>query len=92
VCRGQTALSVIRDNFWVFFDSDKLTEHYPETALELLNQQQGKLSMPVVAGSNAGGSSTWNKYSKLEQAYLKAKSDIMTDLVKDGGKVTLDLV
>jgi hypothetical protein len=92
VCRGQTALSVIRDNFWVVFESDGFIEQYPEEATAFLSSQEVNLGMPGGAGSDARRMvSTWKKYSKLEHAYLTAKSDIMSEFYA-GGQMNLDLI
>jgi hypothetical protein len=90
VCRGQIAVDVIRDNFWVFFESPQIP--FPEKALAFLSQQQGNLEMPSQAGSSAAPIGTWGKYAKSQQAYLKAKSDFMSEVYAGGKGVTLDLV
>ncbi len=92
VCRGQTALSVIRDNFWVIFENPELTEVYSEEITEFLSQQQQNLSIPSEAGSKAAPVATWSKYSKLQGAYLKAKSDLMSEGFPDGRDLTLDII
>ena len=50
------------------------------------------LRIPVEAGSKAAPVATWNKYSKLQEAYLQAKSDFMNEKFGDQARVTLDLV
>jgi hypothetical protein len=90
VCRGQIAVDVIRDNFWVFFENSQRT--FPEQAITFLNSQEGNLRMPNQAGSNATILSTWKKYSRSQQAYLKAKSALMAEVYPGGKGVTLDVV
>ena len=90
VCRGQIAVDVIRDNFWVFFEHSQLG--FPEQAITFLSEQEGNLSMPNQAGSDAAMLSTWKKYSRSQQAYLQAKSALLAELYPAGRAVTLDVV
>ncbi len=89
VCRGQVSLDVIRDNFWVFFEN--ADNAIPESAIIFLNEQEGNLQIPAAAGSNASPISTWNKYSKSQQAWLAAKSAFLNKEYAGGG-ITLDKV
>lgn len=75
VCRGQVALNVIDDHFWVFF-SDPSNED-DEYVAEFLDQQSSNLRLPGEAESNSGIVTNWLKYSYLQGQYLKAKRDIL---------------
>ena len=88
VCRGQLALDVIEDQFWVFFAAPG------DEALgaEFLAREAGNLRLPTEAGSNALILSTWIEYSRLETRYLKAKSDFLQQLFGASRPVTLDVV
>lgn len=71
VCRGQVALSVIDDRFWVFFID-------PEAFDEKLNEafykgQANHLRMPDEQNSLASIFS-WEKYAKLQKEYFNAKT------------------
>ena len=90
VCRGQIALDVIRDNFWVFLEGPNVP--YSKEMSAFYKEQEGNLSMPVEAGSNAAPIATWNKYAKKQRTYLKAKSEAMNRVFRDGKSVTLDAV
>jgi hypothetical protein len=90
VCRGQVAVDVIRDNFWVFFEGPQTA--FPEKATAFLNEQEGNLRIPSEAGSSAAPITTWNKYAKNQRAYLKAKTKLMSEVFAGGKGVTLDLV
>lgn len=90
VCRGQVALNVVRDHFWVIFNQSKLA--VPEEAAAFLNAQALNLRMPIQAGSNAPPIATWTRYSKSEGAYLKAKTELMERLTPQGEYLTLDQV
>ncbi|HEX6828704.1 MAG TPA: fatty acid cis/trans isomerase, partial [Burkholderiales bacterium] len=90
VCRGQLALDVIEDQFWVFFvdpDRDPLDLH-----AEFLAREAGNLRLPTEAGSDARILSTWIEYSRLETNYLKAKSAFLQRHFGGGNPVTLDLI
>lgn len=90
VCRGQVALNVIRDHFWVFFTQPKFIS--PENTNAFLNQQEGNLRIPTQAGSTAAPLTTWLKYSKSQQAYLRAKSEAMNKIFPNGEHLTLDVI
>ena len=71
VCRGQIALNVIEDQFWVFFfDPDKplLTN-----SADFINQNAKYLSMPTELGSTLKLFSAWNKYWKRLRNYMLAR-------------------
>ncbi len=90
VCRGQVAVDVIRDNFWVFFEGSQIA--FPEKAAAFLNEQEGNLRIPSQAGSSAAPIATWAKYAKSQDAYLKAKTKIMSEVFAGGKGVTLERV
>ncbi len=71
VCRGQVALNVIDDHFWVFFtDPDRVND---QEMAEFLDQQSENLRLPGEAESNSGIVTNWFKYSYLQGQFLKAK-------------------
>jgi hypothetical protein len=74
VCRGQVALNVITDYFWVgFVDPDEdITEgnaHYLAKALQ-------NISLPTEQESNAG-LFRWRSYAQMQNQYLRQKSDFL---------------
>ncbi|HEX9179985.1 MAG TPA: fatty acid cis/trans isomerase, partial [Burkholderiales bacterium] len=90
VCRGQLALDVIEDRFWVFFrdpDTDPL-----DRDPGFLAREAGNLRLPSEAGSDAGILGPWLEYSRRETEYLKAKTEFMQRQYSAGTRVTLDLV
>ncbi|BFM09727.1 fatty acid cis/trans isomerase [Halioxenophilus aromaticivorans] len=95
VCRGQVAVDVINDHFWVFFVN-------PDTNAApmldgFLEQQASNLRLPGEQGSNGGLLSYWTTYSELHLKYQKAKSQklqqffteqpIDMNLVWDGNQI-----
>ncbi|MEY4510421.1 MAG: hypothetical protein RLZZ450_2543 [Pseudomonadota bacterium] len=86
VCRGQVALNVIEDRFWIMFVD-------PESPIiareaELLASAVDDLALPAEMGSN-NLLITWRKYAKQQERYLQAKSAYLTDLATTSGPVTL---
>ncbi|MEZ5435188.1 MAG: fatty acid cis/trans isomerase [Pseudomonadales bacterium] len=89
VCRGQVALGVIEDHFWVFFvDPDRMP---PEETAEFLARESKNLRLPAEDESNAGVLD-WLKYSRLQQAFLKAKAQALQKVIGNNNNLTLDLV
>jgi len=74
VCKGQIALNVIHDQFWVFFmDPDHdLSVTYPG----FLKTNQDKLVMPIEKGSDFGVfSAVTDRYSKASREYYRARQN-----------------
>jgi hypothetical protein len=90
VCRGQIALNVINDHFWVFFVAPKIerqleSEHF-------LAEQKHHLRMPVEKGSTVLPIGTWRQYAKSQEKYLEAKTRSLEEIFRNGEHLTLDLV
>ena len=83
VCKGQVALNVINDHFWVLFtDPDHdLSVRF----LGFLKQQAENLTMPIELGSDGQiFSAVKNEYSKRAKAYYRARQEFAA-AVDDGG-------
>jgi hypothetical protein len=90
VCRGQIALNVINDHFWVAFaDPDKVAT--PAVG-EMLLQYEDELELPAAEESNAFPISNWIKYSAREKKYLQAKTELANTLFNNGEHLTTDLL
>ncbi|MCW5211455.1 fatty acid cis/trans isomerase, partial [Desulfobulbus sp. TB] len=77
VCRGQVALNVIRDHFWVMFLDPEydLSVQYPG----FLRMNQDNLIMPIERGSKFSlGRLIKNKYHQASLRYLRSKQDFYT--------------
>lgn len=72
VCRGQVALNVIDDHFWVVFFDPRATD--PEQNAEFLARESGNMRMPAGSGSLLVSLVEWRQYAKGQRKYLKAKS------------------
>lgn len=77
VCRGQMALDVIEDRFWVFFVDPKAGAG--EAAAELLARQAKELRLPAEWGSNSPVLIPWLQYAEHETRYLEAKNRTLKD-------------
>jgi len=83
VCRGQIALNVIQDHFWVMFqDPDHdLSVKYPA----FLKRQKDNLVMPIEKGSKFPVIDLiGNKYDKALDAYYRARQDLYMSLNYEG--------
>lgn len=85
VCRGQVALNVINDHFWVgFVDPDLLIS---DEESQFLQQNAGKLTLPASDGANANPLQ-WVLYTKQEKSYLTARADFLKKQLTN--KISLD--
>ncbi|KZN50430.1 fatty acid cis/trans isomerase [Pseudoalteromonas luteoviolacea] len=90
VCRGQIALNVINDHFWVtFVDPDKNASPAVEA---LLIAHDDDLLLPAAEQSNALPLSSWAKYAKHQSDYLEAKTRLSEEIFNQGGKLDLNLI
>ena len=74
VCRGQIALNVIQDHFWVFFVNPELELKVYQSGF-LLKNLKG-MHLPARDSSSAL-IVNWLKYAKEQENFLKAKSQLL---------------
>ncbi|MFN8849499.1 MAG: fatty acid cis/trans isomerase [Inhella sp.] len=90
VCRGQTALDVINDRFWVFFVDPAIGAN--DDAAQLVAREAALLRMPAADGSNSSLLS-WRAVAQAEDALLAAKTRHMERVFGAGRKpIDLDFV
>jgi hypothetical protein len=89
VCRGQIALNVIEDRFWVAFVSPESI--VVEREAEFLANVSQNLQLPAEQGSN-GFLTLWLRYARNERKYLKAKSKFLNDLARTPEQVNLGIL
>ncbi|MEO8327590.1 MAG: fatty acid cis/trans isomerase, partial [Nitrospirota bacterium] len=90
VCRGQVALNVINERFWIVFanpDSPSLAH-----GAHFLEIEGKNLRMPTVAQSNATPLRTWLKYSQLEKNYVAAKIEFIKEHLSTPEAISLNLI
>lgn len=80
VCRGQVALNVIQDHFWVFF-FDPNTQNSKENEKFLIENLK-HLDLPAEVGNSLRPISHWQNYANLQKEYLSAKANFVSTLVK----------
>ncbi len=81
VCRGQVALNVINDHFFVaFFDPEKDTISNDS---RFLNDVSDLLSIPSERKSTLRLLSTWHHYADLQKQYLVAKEKYLMGMNPD---------
>ena len=90
VCRGQLALDVIEDRFWVFFVDPR--PGVEAATQELVARERSDLRLPAEWGSDSPILIPWLEFSKLEQQYLRAKSAALNAGVDRGLKIDTSLV
>lgn len=89
VCRGQTALNVINDHFWVFFqDPETLTGN----DAEFLKRESRNLDLPAGDKSNSTLLTPLLRYTRQEEAFLQAKSAYFEARLAEPGAVNLGLI
>lgn len=90
VCRGQLALNVINDRFWVFFVDPKSSKL--PSVKKFYYDQTDNLKLPSEHQSNVLPIYQWVSYSEQQARYLKAKNQAMNQWFKDGQHLTTELV
>jgi len=90
VCRGQIALNVIDDHFWVFFVTREAQAGLNSD--NFLSMQKGHLRLPAASESNTGIVVTWFQYSQAQKKYLEAKKLKVNQLFNQDSLLDLHLV
>jgi hypothetical protein len=76
VCRGQIALNVIEDHFWVVFVNPRSTA--PEQDDDFLDMVVDNMRLPSVATGTPVDLFRWRRYAKAEQKYAAAKAEFLS--------------
>ncbi len=87
VCRGQVAVNVINEQFWVYFVDPDLEYH--EQSADFLEEKMAALELPAQGLSNVLPLTSWVLFSEQQKSYLSAKASFMKAAVDSG--VILDL-
>lgn len=77
VCRGQVALNVIRDHFWVFFIPPNDIQN-KETA-DFFRENYDLLELPSTQGDILRPLTHWRRYSKKQVKYFAAKDQLLVE-------------
>jgi hypothetical protein len=89
VCRGQVALNVIQDRFWITFLEPDAKVMAAES--ELLRENKYELELPARAGSDAL-LLRWFRFSKQHRRYVKRKVQLLQERARTGRGVSLDVI
>ena len=89
VCRGQVALNVINDHFWVTFMHPKYRT--AELTEDFLNENIKLLKLPAKDTSSAG-LLNWLSYANNEKKFTDAKTRYLNEHVDKQFKISLDLL
>jgi hypothetical protein len=89
VCRGQMALNVINDHFWVVFEKPDLARDDEDA--QFLASELGNLRLPAESESTTR-LLKWRSYLSLESKYLTAKSDYASKKFSGSNVPTLQRV
>ena len=89
VCRGQVALNVIDDHFWVAFVDPEFQDD--PAFNDFLIQQSDYLRLPGEDASNAVAVN-WLKYALLHESFLKAKNKAIRDQLLSKTSLDLNLI
>lgn len=90
VCRGQVALNVIEDHFWVFFaNPDVMNDYQSDT---FLDNKSDLLQLPASTSDKPLSLLYWRSYAKREKAYVKSKLDYMKEINLTQSDIDLNLV
>ena len=89
VCRGQMALNVIEDRFWVVFLAP--TNDFDAAQSKLLARDANLLRLPT-GSSDTEVLIPWLYYARLENEYLKAKSEFIAQSLQTRGSLDLRLI
>ncbi|MDU0356184.1 fatty acid cis/trans isomerase [Paraglaciecola aquimarina] len=87
VCRGQVALNVINDRFWVYFIKPEVAASSKVNAF--YESQKGNLRLPAEKQSTALAV-TWLEYAARQGDYMRARHKFMGQTLEDGQHFTAD--
>ncbi|MGI9343706.1 MAG: fatty acid cis/trans isomerase [Gammaproteobacteria bacterium] len=90
VCRGQVALNVINDHFWVFFLDP--SEEKIELVEDFLASQQENIELPASSESIFRPIAHWRRYSRQQVALLNAMDKYLSERFTNPGDIDLDVV
>ncbi|MDQ7969308.1 MAG: fatty acid cis/trans isomerase [Oxalicibacterium faecigallinarum] len=89
VCRGQLALNVIQDQFWVTFLAP--SDDYDRKVDSLLRQSSELAALPT-GSHNSSILLPWLRYGRLQNEYLAARNELLREVIKKPSNLDLDLL
>jgi hypothetical protein len=89
VCRGQIALNVLDDRFWVVFTNP---DNSAMVDADFLARESHDLRLPGELANKPLGLAHWQKYADAQAKYLAAKEKFETEKFGVAHAATLDLI
>lgn len=90
VCRGQIALNVIDDHFWVMFANPR--EIDVDLDAEFLARESDNLGLPHPKTGTVIDIVRWRGYAKANARYQKARSKLIGEMLEEGQRLTIDSI
>lgn len=90
VCRGQVALNVINDHFWVLFANPNRMD--PVTDAEFLAEEMDNLRLPSPKTGTVIDLLQWRKYAKAQEKYQSARSRQIRKQLSKGLRLQLESI
>jgi hypothetical protein len=87
VCRGEVAVDVIDDHFWVFFANPALENE--ALIRKVLQEEADNLQLPASTETIYRIGKYWREYRKKQQAFLARKAQFIADNYSGSNEVTL---
>lgn len=88
VCRGQIALNVIDDHFWIMFANPN--ELDVDLDAKFLAEETDNLRLPTPATGTIIDIVRWRGYAKSNARYQQARSKLISKMLAEGQSLTLD--
>jgi hypothetical protein len=91
VCRGQVALNVIDDHFWVAFARPNPVD--PEQQARFLARTAREMRLPQPKGSLVVSLLQWNGYARSQRKFLREQAEAIARVIEqDQLRLDLDLI
>lgn len=90
VCRGQVALNVIDDHFWVMFANPDRMD--PDNDAQFLAREMDNLMLPSPKTGTLIDIFRWRKYAKAHEKYQRARSRYIRERLAQGARLELDSI
>jgi hypothetical protein len=90
VCRGQIALNVIEDQFWVAFENPNNIDMFGIN--KFLVEHSKLLQFPAATSSSVLSILDWREYASRQKEYVSAKKAFIESLDLRSANIDLDLI
>ena len=91
VCRGQIAVNVIRDHFWVFFLDPDAKIIADDSAMQFIDTNIDDLGLSNLESNEFTPLTAWEEQSHRERELLEARNQFIVDHLMTDNAINLDL-